>query len=140
LVASVGDSESENQVGVYLLVPGAGKYKNFYVGTIGATAPDTVPEIESVFLENVDETPEKELFIITSSKYYHDNGSTDGYNYNVYIYKHPGAKLPFSGFVRLQEVEREIGWGYEGRLEGKRYKAPYKNAADVRKILKTLGY
>jgi hypothetical protein len=44
------------------------------------------------------------------------------------------------GLKRITDVEEKIGNGFEGISEGLVSQTPYRNAGDVRKLLKNLGY
>ena len=135
------NAESGQKVAIYIQVPSQGnRYYSLYVGTVEALHPNMSVEIVSVFLENVDETPEKELFIITATERLRHGNDTEGREYDIYIFKHPGDKRFISGLPRLTEIEKQIGGGFGGIMAGELITAPYKNAADVRNILKRLGY
>jgi len=119
---------------IHILVPEGNKYKQLYVGTIFPEGGP--PKIESVFFNNVDDTPEDELFILVSSKSYHyDSGGTF---YEVYIFTREFDEYT-GGLKRLTSVEKELGGGLEGVAEGKKVHAPYTDAAGVRRILKEKG-
>jgi len=138
------DESSYSGIAVHIQVPDKGnKYYDVFAGVIGAEEvpyPRPYLEIVSVFLENVDETSEKALFIIGATQILHRGNNTEGYKYSIYIFKHPGDKRFISGLPRLTEIEKQIGDGFGGIMEGELITAPYKNAADVRNILKRLGY
>jgi len=132
--------ESGQKVAIYIQVPDEGnKYYDLYVGTIESAYPGTSIEIVSVFLNNVDDSNEDELFIIAASEIYHAGANTEGTEYYTHVFKHPGNTRVFSGLTRLTEIEKIIGGGFEGKLEGKRHKAPYVDVAGVRRILKKQG-
>jgi hypothetical protein len=143
------DESSYSGVAVHIQVPDKGNgYYDIFVGTIGTEEtpyPKSALEIVSVFLEKIDETPEKALFIIAATEILHRGANTEGKEYSIYVFKHPGTKRVYSGLPRLTEIEKQIGGGFHGTIEGdkgepKPVTAPYTNAADVRKILRKLGY
>lgn len=125
---------------IYVLVPNGNQYVNMYVDTLEPSEPNGPAEIISVFTKNIDGEMGDELLIIIGEKYYHSGGYTEGYQYNTRIYKNPKSDRPLNGLIRLMDVEKKLGGGFEGKIENKRKYAPYKDAAGVRKILESLGY
>lgn len=127
--------DNDYNMEIYILVPEASAYKQLYVGTIYSEGGS--PNIESVFFHNVDDTPDRELLILVSYETNHyDSGGT---YYVIYIFSRELDKFT-GGFKRLVSVEQKLGSGLEGVAEGKQVHAPYRNASDVRKLLKKLGY
>ncbi|MCL2875135.1 MAG: hypothetical protein FWF12_02345 [Betaproteobacteria bacterium] len=127
--------DNDYNLEIYILVPEGSKYNQLYVGTLYPNGGK--PEIESVFFHNVDDSPENELLILVSHETKHyDSGGT---YYTVYIFSREFDESS-GGLKRLVSVEEKLGGGLEGIAEGKQVHAPYKNASDVRKLLKKLGY
>jgi len=120
---------------IYILVPEGNTYKNKYVGTIHPEGAP--PVVRSVFFHDVNKSPGSELFVLVSySTNHYDSG---GEYFKVYIYNRE-VDSSTGGLSRVTSVEEKLGEGLEGSIEGKPSRAPYKNAADVRKLLKKFGY
>jgi len=127
-------------VEIYIQVPDKGnKYYSLYVGTISSSVTEIGTEIVSVFLNDIGGTLGDELFVIVATQISH-GGNTEGREYFTYVFENPGDRRVSSGLTQLVEIQKQIGGGFEGRIEGKRHYAPYTDANGVRAILRKLGY
>jgi len=111
-------------------------YNKFVIDTIENEGGE--PKIESVFFANADKDMNKELLIIVSWPQQH--AGVNGILYGTYVYddliKTTGKKLKY-----LESISEKLSGGCECEYEdGKREKAKYTNASEIRTALKRLGY
>ncbi|CAN0625844.1 exported protein of unknown function [Burkholderia multivorans] len=134
--------ESCNQgLEVYALTPNGNMFERIYIGVLDTDGDP--PDVESIFLENIGEKSKGDLFLLVSWKSGHLGAGIYTKNYAVYVFsrEQDGKK----GLKRLVDIENKIGQTSEGSVEGEngrpeKVSAKYKNAGDVRKILRGLGY
>jgi hypothetical protein len=132
---------NDEDLQIYLLKPKGREYDRLYVGTVEFDGAP--PQIESIFLHEVDGKPGGELFILVSWESNHPGGGISARHYATRIFSREADGN--RGLIRLNDIEKKIGEGMDGYVEGdngkpQRVISPYKNATDVRKILKKLGY
>jgi hypothetical protein len=133
------DETSSPGVAIYIQVPDKGnEYYSLYVGTISSSSTDTGVEIVAIFLNDIGGFPGDELFVIAATQVSH-GGNTEGREYFTYVFENPGDKRVNSGLTQLVALQKQIGGGFEGKIEGKRHRAPYTDVAGVRNILRKLG-
>jgi hypothetical protein len=125
------DKDLHQGVYIYIQQP---DNKKIYVTTLESEG-GSFPIIDSVFLYNADDTPEKELFILFHWEIRHRGLGINGNLYDVRIFcqETDGSQ----GLRRLTTVEKEIGSGFEGTEEGGHQSIyPYKTAESIKKLLK----
>ena len=97
------------------------------------------PIIESVFTDQADKDPAKELFVLVKWEVGHAGLETEGSLFQVRIYDN-AANSDDCGMARIDALEKRFGMGLEGLQEGEAVRYKYKNAAEIRKHLRELGY
>jgi hypothetical protein len=134
--------ESCNQnLEVYALTPKGNIFEKVYIGALDTDGDP--PVVESVFLGPLNSKSDGNLFILVSWKSNHPGAGIYTKNYATYVFgREQDGK---HGLKRLTDIESKIGQTSEGSVEGdngrpEQVVAKYKNADDVRKILKNLGY
>lgn len=135
-------SEScNNNLEIYALSPKGSSYERVYIGSIDTDGDS--PAVESVFTKKLGSRPGDDLLLLVSWKSSHPGSGIFTKNYAVYIFRNENNGK--NGLKRLTDIEGEIGQTAGGTVEGnnghpERVTAKYKNADDVRRILKNLGY
>lgn len=128
--------DDEKDIEVYVTIRCSTGISTEYVGRIGAEGGS--PYIESVFMDNADDDPQKELFIIARWETRHRGLGTEGNYYKTYIYDDSINRE--IGFNRVTAMEEVIGSGLDGQQAGETVSYNYKNASSIRKLLRNLGY
>jgi len=127
----------ENQyVEAYLLIPDANeKYRKVLIDKFQDDNVDT--NIESVFFANADKDAEKELIILSTVEH-RLQYLYEGIEYSVSIYDNFSERnIP----QEMKTLNLPIVGGFDGYTEADgKSKAKYRNAEDVKKKLKKLGY
>lgn len=119
---------------LYILKPNKNKFETIYLGRVGPEGG--AANILSVFYHDVDGKSGDELFLLFSHIIIRGDGAGKYYTLQIYSQE----KNENGGLKRITDVEEKIGNGFEGISEGVVSHAPYRNAGDVRKLLKNLGY
>jgi hypothetical protein len=116
----------------YLFIPSSDKsYERKLIDTIPPDGGD--PEIIAVFFANADKKEDKELVVLCQYEQVHyDYG---GAFYETYIYDYSPKKIKY--LVKLSEsfFGCECNW-----RNGKKQKAKFKTAADIKNRLQKLGF
>jgi hypothetical protein len=124
---------------IYVLTPIDGSFERVYVGALDTDGDP--PVVESVFLGD-GKGVSGDLFVLVSWNSNHPDAGIYTKNYAVYVFGR--ERDGESGLKRLRGIESAIGQTSEGTVEGKdgrpeQVLARYKNAYDVRRILKNIG-
>lgn len=130
-------SGDESHIEIYALSHNVGGYENLYIGRLDQEGGP--PIIESVFLDNADSDPQKELFVLGRWEIRHPGLNTAGNYYQVQIYD-DNPNQDGTRFRRLIPLEKKIEPGLDGTREGEKVVYRYKDAASIRKLLRKLGY
>lgn len=126
------DADGNAGIDVYVISPKDDSLTTSYIGEIGPEGGP--PYIESVFLQDVNGDGSKELLLLARWEIRHPGIGTSGNYYQTYVYT-DAPSADGSGFTRLSDIEKKIGSGLDGTLEGKRVKFPYKDAHNIRALL-----
>lgn len=126
----------DKEIEIYVITSREAKLRNEFVGRIEVQGGP--PYIESVFLENGDDDPEKELFILVRWEIRHPGLNTAGNFYKTYIYDR--NKRAKNGFSRVTATEQKIGSGLDGQREGKPVSYRFKSVNSIRALMRKLGY
>ncbi|MBC7846497.1 MAG: hypothetical protein H7Y10_08405 [Flavobacterium sp.] len=129
----VDRSEYKEIDGIMYVPISVNQYKKIAIGSILADGGD--PEIISVFFANADKDKNKELIVLSKiDQRHYDYG---GAFYETYIFDYSKAKNEFKYLDKLSE----LFWGCEcGWREGRKEKAKYKTASEIKAKLKKMGY
>ncbi|MFC3551850.1 hypothetical protein ACFOLC_12635 [Lysobacter cavernae] len=126
------NADTDPSIDVYSISPKGNALTAEYVAEIGPQGGP--PNIQSVFLKDVDKNGSQELLLLVSWEIRHPGLSTSGNYYRTYVYANrPAAEG--RGFLRLTDIEKKIGSGLDGTLEGKKVTFPYKDARSIRTLL-----
>jgi hypothetical protein len=122
----------------YLLIPEKDDYKKVLINKFEDDNVDT--EIRSVFFANADKDAEKELIII-STVTHRLQYLYDGTEYSTLVFDNFEVnKTPLELDI-LYEISEKLSGGFEGYVDAEgNKKAKIKNAEEVKKKLKKLGY
>jgi hypothetical protein len=97
-------------------------------------------EIQSVFFSNADKDKEKELIIFTTCNH-RLQYLYDGTEYSTWVFDNLNINEIPKEAKFLNEISEKLNGGFEGYLEdNENSKAKFKNANDIKKELKRLGF
>ncbi len=97
-------------------------------------------EIQSVFFANADDDKEKELIILTTCNHRLQQ-LYDGTEYSTWVFDNLKIDETPKEMNFLNEISEKLNGGFEGFLEDNEdSKAKFKNANDIKKELRRLGY
>lgn len=130
---------SHNRIQSFILIPDGSSYKKILIDEFEDDNVET--EILSVFFANADEDSEKELIILTSNTH-RLQYLYDGTEYTVYFYDNFNSNKIPEKMKSLRNPKLDIFSknNFEGFLDDSDYISKYKNAEDIKKELKQLGY
>jgi hypothetical protein len=120
----------------YIFIPnGKDTYRRSFIDTF--CIDDKEPKINAVFFANADSDQTKELIIQTTIVKRDKNASGTQYETKVYDNIKPRSVPP-----KLKKViaTADFGDGFEGTLNGKPQKAPYKGEKELTEALTKLGF
>ena len=97
------------------------------------------PIIESVFTDQADSDPAKELFVLVRWEVRHYGLQTEGNLFELLIYD-DALTAGGCGLKQITRLARSFGTGFDGLQEGTRVHYRFKNAPAIRKHLRALGF
>jgi len=109
---------------------GAGAYEPLDIGVYEPEGGD--PHIQSVFFSNVKGLPRPALFVLVSWDQVH--ATANGTYYATYAYALRDELSP-AGIRPLEKLSAQLEGGCDCVVEGKRTRAKFKNAAEIRAAL-----
>ncbi len=126
-------------VDAYLLIPDEkNEYEKVLIHHFEDDNVDT--EIQSVFFANADSDSQKEL-IILSTCVHRLQYLYEGTEYSTSVFDDFDAVKPPKKMTYLPKISAQLNGGFEGFLEeNPNSQAAFKNASDIKKELKRLGY
>lgn len=105
------------------------------IATFSQDGPSS-PELVSVFKGS--ERFRATIFMVVKWHYYLPGVDTDGdyYEVHAYVAQKSGDEVKFSESMAMSSA---FGAGFDGRQDGRYVRFPFKDAASIRKKLKSLG-
>ena len=111
-------------------------FNKLLIDTIDSDGGD--PNIECVFFANADKDAAREIIIIASWQQQHYD--VEGTLYSTYVYDNLQT-TPLAKLILKKNISTRLSGGCDCEWrDGRKRKAPYQKAADVRIALKKMGY